>query len=327
MPDLSTTYLGLKLRNPIVVSSSNLTSTVEKVAACEEAGAGAVVLKSLFEEQIEADTSKMMDGMDATAHTDAYDYFRRSGNYHYMDDYFGLVEAAKERVDIPVIASLNCISAGAWLDYAQRFERVGADALELNVFVLPADISQSGEDVEKIYLDICRKIRKKVKIPVALKIGSHFSGLANFIKQMSDSGIGGLVLFNRFYRPDVDTKGMRIVPARALSAPEEMADSLRWIALLSGEINCDFAAATGVHDGNSVVKQLLVGAKTVQVCSTLMTKGLGQIAVMTGELEAWMSANEFQSIDDFRGKLCQEASDHPEIYERSQYVKALVGIS
>jgi dihydroorotate dehydrogenase (fumarate) len=204
---------------------------------------------------------------------------------------------------------------------------LGADALELNVFILPADIRKLGADIEKVYIDVCQKVRKKVSIPFSLKIGAHFSGLANMIKVLADEGSSGFVLFNRFYQPDVDIEKIAIVPANILSAPQEMTLSLRWIALLSGEIEADFAAATGIHDGKSVVKQLLVGAKTVQLCSVLYQNGIGYIRTMLKVVTEWMDRHSFSTLGEYQGMLWQEESEHPEVYERAQYVKALVGIS
>ena len=327
MADLSTSYLGLGLKNPVIVSSSNLTSTVPKVAACEAAGAGAVVLKSLFEEQIDADVSGMMENMDSSAYSEAFDFFQGSGQNFYLDKYLELVEESKKAVSIPVIASLNCVSAGNWIEYAKRIENVGADALELNVFIMPADVKREGREIERVYIDIVRKIRNRIGIPFALKIGPHFSGLANMIRELVREGASGIVLFNRFYRPDVDIERLRIKAAPILSAPEEMALSLQWIALLSGEIGADFGATTGIHNGESVIKQLLVGAKTVQLCSGLMKEGLGLISEIMSFITDWMDRHGYGRIDDFRGTLCQEESENPETYERSQYVKALVGIS
>lgn len=327
MADLQTKYLGLDLKNPIVVSSSNLTASVEKVVECEKAGAGAVVLKSLFEEQIRADTDQMMEGVDSLQYAEAFDYLTKTGEHHYIDEYLTLLEQAKSKVSIPVIASLNCVSSGSWIDYAERLEKLGADALELNVFVLPAGIRTPGKEIEQVYIDVCRRVRKKISIPFALKIGSHFSGLANMVKNLKDEGTAGFVLFNRFYQPDVDIEEMSIVPAKILSAPEEMGLSLRWIALLAGEIEADFSAATGIHDGKSIVKQLLVGAQTVQLCSVLYQNGIDYLGTMLNVVTEWMDRHNFSSIDQFRGRLSREQSENPEIFERAQYVKALVGIS
>ena len=327
MADLKTKYLGLDLKNPVIVASSNLTASVDKIVECENAGAGAVVLKSLFEEQIKADTAQMMEGVADAHYAEAFDYLTKTGDYHYIDEYLTLLEGAKSKVSIPVIASLNCVSDGSWIDYAQRLEKLGADALELNIFVLPAAVRKKGEEIEQIYLDVCRRIRKRISIPFALKIGSHFSGLANMIKNLKDEGAAGFVLFNRFYQPDVDIEKLTIVPAKTLSAPQEMALSLRWIALLSGEIEADFAAATGIHDGTSIVKQLLVGAKAVQLCSVLYQNGIDYAGTMLRVVTEWMERHNFSSLDDFLGMLNREKLDDPELYERAQYVKALVGLS
>ena len=327
MADLTTDYMGLKLKNPIVVASSRLTSTTDQVIQCAEAGAGAVVLKSIFEEQLLADTSEMMEDAEYLAHAEAMTFFSGMGENYYLNDYLKLIREAKERTDIPIIASLNCISAGTWIKYAESIEKAGADALELNVFVLPANVRKSSADIESVYLDIGRKLKKRSGIPVSMKIGTYFSGMAKMIHDLSDSGVDALVLFNRFYRPDVDIERLTLTSGGILSSPAEMSPSLQWIALLSGEIDCDFAATTGIHDAQGVIKQLLVGAKAVQLCTTLLKGGLERIGSILGEIESWMMKHEFGKIADFRGMLCQERSENPEAYERSQYVKALVGIS
>ncbi len=327
MADLSTSYMGLKLDNPVIVSSSSLTSTIDGVKRCEDAGAGAVVLKSLFEEQIASDTDRMIGSMDYNAYTDAYDLFSSSGSDFYLNEYISLVEKAKSSVSIPVIPSINCVSSRNWVDYAQRFVNVGADALELNVFILPSNPDTSGPVIEEAYFDILEDVKAHINIPVALKIGYHFSGMANFIRKLGTQGAEGIVLFNRFYRIDIDTKNLKIKPAGFISNPVEMALSLHWIALLAGEVSSDLSAATGIHDGNSIVKQLLAGASTVQLCSVLLNEGLDTIKDMKQYLERWMRENNFSTIADFKGLLSQKSSDHPESYERSQYIKALVGIS
>jgi dihydroorotate dehydrogenase (fumarate) len=325
MADLSSSYLGLTLRNPVVVSSSNLTSSVDKVVACEQAGAGAVVLKSLFEEQIVADTQQMMEQTEYLAHSEARDFFSGMGKNYYMDEYLKLVRHAKEQVSIPVIASLNCVSDGTWLDYAKSLQEAGADALELNVFIIPANIMQSGREIEEIYLRIGRKIKKRIGLPVAMKIGSHFSGLAHTIKALADDGMDGFVLFNRFYRPDVDIEKLAIVPAEIFSSRTEISLSLQWIALLSGEIGCE--ATTGVHEAADVIKQLLVGAAVAQTCTALYKQGVEHIGAILEGMREWMKRHGFEGIGEFQGRLSQERSEHPEAYERSQYVKALVGIA
>jgi len=327
MTNLSASYLGVSLKNPIIVASSNLTSSIGKLLECEKAGAGAVVLKSLFEEQILFDTNEMLNTVDYSSHPDAFDFLSGMGQNHYTDEYFKLLEDAKQKLSIPVIPSINCVSTGKWLSYAKTLQKLGADALELNVFIMPADVKKTSGDIEAVYLDIAKSIKKEISIPVAMKIGSHFSGLANMLKRLGKEGVDGFVLFNRFYRPDVDIEKEKLTHAKIFSAPEELNLSLQWIALLSGELSCDFAATTGIHTGEAVIKQLLVGAKAVQLCTALYKNGIGYISEVLKDLTAWMERHGYAKIEDFRGKLCQEKSGHPEAYERSQYVKALVGIS
>ena len=326
MNNLETTYLGLELKNPVLVASSKLTSNLEKLKECEQAGAGAVVLKSLFEEQIVTEAGSETENLDPTIHAEAWDYSRIMSEEYVLDNYLKLVEEAKQALSIPVIASLNCVTAGKWIDYAQRFEQVGADALELNVFIMPADAAQTSENIESIYFDIVRKIKKKLSIPVALKIGPHFSGLARVLTDLVEEGADGLVLFNRFYKPDIDIESEKLIPANALSVPQEMTLPLQWIALMSGELDCDLSATTGIHDAEGVVKQLLAGAKTVQLCSVLLKNGVDHLNVILSGLQNWMKRHNYTAIDEFRGALCQESSDNPLAYERSQYIKAIVGI-
>ncbi len=328
MADLSTTYIGLKLPNPIVVASSGLTATAPKVIEAAEAGAGAIVLKSLFEEQIVVETRQDLNGAEVDAHAEALDFLTRMGKDVHLNDHLAMLKEVKAKVPVPVIASLNCVTAREWMDYAVSLQKAGADALELNVFIMPASVRREGAEIEAVYLDIARKVRRRLSIPIAMKLGPHFSGLASMIRKLANEGINGFVLFNRFYRPDIDIEKLRLKAAGMLSTPAEMGPSLQWIALLSGDIeDADFAAATGIHDGEAVIKQLLVGARAVQVCSTLYRNGLGRIGEMLRALSAWMDGRGYGAIADFNGLLCQERSEHPEAYERSQYIKALVGIS
>ncbi|MDY7027340.1 MAG: dihydroorotate dehydrogenase-like protein [Spirochaetota bacterium] len=326
MSDLSTTYMGLQLKNPIIVSSSRLTYDLEKVKQCEKAGAGAVVLKSLFEEQINVASDRMIGELNFDAYTDAYDYFEETSKDFYINEYLELVEQAKAGVSIPVIASVNCVSDGNWIDYAERFEKMGADALELNVFIIPADVDTTGEVIEQKYVDILKKVKSRVNIPVALKLGSQFSGLANTMKRFADEGADGLVLFNRFYKPDIDIEEFKIKPAHVYSAPEEMAFTLQWMAILSGKVKADLAATTGIQSSADIIKQILAGAQVVELCSVLMKEGIGRIEGYIREIQEYMQRKGFNSLDDFRGKMSQESIEHPETYERSQYIKAIVGI-
>ncbi len=327
MSDLSTSYMGLNLKNPIIAASSSLTSSLDGVKKCEDAGAGAVVLKSLFEEQITSDKNRMVGDMNFDAYTDAYDFFNAASTDYYLDEYLGLVEDAKKALSIPVIASVNCVSPGKWTDYAERFENIGADALELNMFILPSSTTTTGSEIEETYLKILTDINKNINIPVAVKIGYHFSGMGNFINRAAEMGANGIVLFNRFYKMDIDIDNLSLKAAPILSGPSEIHLALQWIALMSGEIPADFSAATGIHDAEGVIKHLLAGAKSVQLCSTLLKNGVNRITDIKTGMEKWMEKKGYEEISDFNGILSQENSSHPEAYERSQYIKSVVGIS
>ncbi len=326
MSDLSTTFMGLMLKNPVIVSSSRLTYDIDKLKECEAAGAGAVVLKSIFEEQIQMESDRMVGDLNFDAYADAYDYFQETSHDYYMNSYLELVEKAKQELTIPVIASVNCVSDGNWIEYAERFQNVGADALELNIFIIPADEQTPGDVIEKKYLEILKKVKKKVSIPVALKLGSQFSGMAHMMRQFGQEGADGLVLFNRFYKPDIDIENMRLKAAHVYSSPEEMAFTLQWIAILSGKVKADLAATTGIHSGADIIKQILAGAHAVEICSAYMKNGINTIQTHLKEVEEWMQRKGYERLVDIRGLLSQESVDHPEAYERSQYIKALVGI-
>ncbi|MCK5197337.1 MAG: dihydroorotate dehydrogenase-like protein [Spirochaetales bacterium] len=327
MIDLSTSYMGIDLTNPVIAASSSITSTLDGVKKCEDAGAGAVVLKSLFEEQITIDKNRMIGDMSFDAYTDAYDFFNASSTDYYLDEYLGLVEDAKKALSIPVIASINCVSPGQWTDYAERFEDIGADALELNMFILPSNIATTGSAIEEIYLKILADVKKNINIPVAVKIGYHFSGMGNFIDTAAKNGADGIVLFNRFYKMDIDINNISLKAAPILSEPSEIHLALQWIALMSGEVSADFSAATGIHDAEGVIKHLLAGAKSVQLCSALLKNGVSRISDIKTEIETWMEKKEYGKISDFNGILSQENSTHPEAYERSQFIKSVVGVS
>lgn len=327
MTDLSTTYLGLSLRSPVIVGSSGLTRTLVNLEQIERNGAGAVVLKSLFEEQIKFEIRKVFSYDDIqNAYTEAEDYIRHYARSQTIGEYLQLIQDAKQRLSIPVIASINCVSASEWPAFASEIQKAGADALELNVFVLPADVDASGESYEQIYFDIIEQVKKQISIPVALKISYHFSGLGQMVKKLSWTGIQGLVLFNRFFNPDIDTDRLRIVPSGIYSRPEEISIPLRWIGILSHQVHCDLCASTGVHDGLGVAKQLLAGAKAVQVCSTLYKNGLDYLGVMHQDLKNWMQKNQYEKIDDFAGKLSMKMADNPVAYHRVQFMKHFAGI-
>jgi dihydroorotate dehydrogenase (fumarate) len=326
MADLSTTYMGLALRNPLVVASCSLTKTVDGVRRCADAGAGAVVLKSLFEEQILADLHG--NEVDATPlwHPEALDYVQRMGLELGPRSYLHLIGEAKRAVEIPVIASLHCVSPGLWTNYVRQIADAGADAIELNISAMPSDPKRDGAAVEKLYTDTVESVTHLASIPVAVKIGPYFSSIARMASELWKRGAKALVLFNRFYQFDIDIERMELAPGYRLSSPQEMGLPLRWISLLSGRIACDFSASTGAHDATGAAKLILAGATTVQLCSTLYKNGIDRIGEIRDELEALMEKHGFASMNEMRGKLSQAESEVPELYERLQYIKALVGM-
>jgi len=328
MASLATRYMGLELRNPVIVGSSGLTHSVENVIELEKNGAGAVVLKSLFEEQIRYEISKTMNQAEShdSYYPEAQDYISNYSRMHHVDNYLKLISDCKKAVSIPVTASINCVSAEEWIAFAKRIEEAGADALELNVFILPADPNFSGEQNEKIYFDIIDQVKNEVTIPIALKISYHFSGLAKTALKLSWAGAKGMVLFNRFYSPDINVESLKVVPSNVFSTPEEISTSLRWVAMLSDRLYCDIAASTGVHDGIGVVKQLLAGAKAVQIATTLYKNGFGRIGEMLTYLENWMDKNNFKTTEEFIGKLSLKKTENPAAWERVQFMKHFAGI-
>lgn len=327
MADLSTQYMGLKLRNPIVVGSSGLTNSIENIIKINEAGAGAVVLKSLFEEQINYAVSKTFNESETNyGYTEAHDYISNYTEEKDLDRYLGLISEAKSKVDIPVMASVNCVSASQWTSFAKKIEEAGADALELNMFVLPSDPKHSPDENEKVYFEILQSVIKQLSIPVSAKISYYFSGLANTALKLSWTGIKGLVLFNRFFSPDIDIDKFEVTSANVFSTPSELPISLRWVAMLSPQVHCDIAASTGIHDGKAVIKQLLAGAKSVQLASVLYKSGFDQIGGMLIEVEEWMDKHNFANTSDFIGKLSYKAAENPAAYERVQFMKHFAGI-
>ncbi len=326
MTDLSTEYMGLKLSNPLIIASCSLVKDVENVQRCQDAGAGAVVMKSLFEEQIRLEADRLVDSSNGMWHTEGYDYLSNTQMEFDEKEYLKIVAAAKKQASIPVIASINCATASGWLDYAGKLENSGADALELNISYLPNNTKESGQDVEKQYLAILQEVNSRIKIPIAVKIGPFFSSMARMASELSWKGASALVLFNRFYQFNIDIHQMKISAGNRFSTSGEIAQSLRWIALLAGKLDCDLAASTGSHTSEDVIKHLLAGATVVQLCSTLYLNGLSRIGEILKELEEWMTDNDFNSIPEFHGVLAQKNSEHPEMYERQQYMKALVGI-
>ncbi len=324
MADFKTTYLGLNLRNPIIVSSGPLTSSIEDLVKCEEAGAGAVVLKSIFEQQINYVVGKdSQSNSEFVGFSDFHDAYDNLSKDYYIDQYLELLADAKRKLSIPVISSINCTKITTWAEYAQRFEKVGADAIELNYYPIATKANVSGAQVEKDAIAFARTARKSIKVPISLKMGFEYSSLAHIMKSFEKEGVNGLVLFNHFFRPDIDIEKQDVCGGQALSNPTEYLESLRWIALMSGELKLDFAAATGIHNGETIIKMLLAGAKTVEINSVLMKHGLGMIGNMLCQIEKWMEDKGYKSVSDFRGKLCQERMMDGEYWERTQFMRTL----
>lgn len=322
MANLKTKYLGLDISNPIVVSSSGLSDTVEKIKDIEEAGAGAVVLKSLFEEQILNKADVLMGDQYYDAYPEAYDYINNYVKSNDIENYITLIKDAKKEISIPVIASINCVSAEGWIEFAEKIEQAGADALEVNIFVLPSDKLRSSAEYEEIYLNVARSLNKQINIPFSLKVGPNFTNLTGMAENLETLGAKGLVLFNRFFEPDIDIDNLAVVSAPRLSFPSEIRKSLRWIGMLSDENrNLDLAASTGVHDAETLIKLLLVGAQAVQVCSVVYSEGLDAIEEIKEGLSNWMDEKKFETIEDFRYKLNYANANSSQIYERSQFMK------
>lgn len=320
--DLTTSYLGLKLRNPLIVSSSTFTATAEGVAHCEKAGAGAVVLKSIFEEQILAEIQK-----EAGLNEELYNMNPEMEQYYHtyvrgneIGLYVKLIEDSKKAVSIPVIASINCTNKGEWISIAKKFQEAGADAIELNIAISPFNISTSPQDIEKEYFEILAQVKKNVSIPVAVKIGDHFTNICYMVNQLALHGADAVVMFNRFYNADINIDEMKAVAGNPLSVPEENGCTLRHISLVASQrVPCELSASTGVHSGNDAVKQILAGATTVQVCSALYQHGLEYLETMLRDMRNWMEVHHCTSIADFKGKANQQENVH--VWERMQYLR------
>ena len=326
MSILTTTYMDLELENPILVASCSFSKNLEGIKRISDAGAGAVVLKSLFEEQLQIETSELEQHIGTSWHTEAFDYVKNMGMQLGPKEYISLIEKAKAEVGIPLIASLNCLSPRWWAEYAKKLENAGADALELNISFLPSDPNRESSEIENLYLEAMDSVKGTVKIPIAVKLGPYFTSLARLGQNLCKKGASALVLFNRFYQVDINIDTLGFTTGKTFSAPEEMSLPLRWIALLSDRMDCDFAATTGIHDAKGVIKMLLAGARVVQLCSTLYVNGLEFINEILNDLQSWMTEHEFTSIDQFRGKLSREQGEKAELLDRLQYIKALVGV-
>jgi dihydroorotate dehydrogenase (fumarate) len=320
--DLSTNYLGFKLSNPIIVGSCGYTFSVKDIKNLVENGASAIVLKSIFEEEIvwEMETNLAQMQRPMTIYPEMYDYFDLDTIEDSVTKYLNLITEAKKEVNVPIIASVNCVSAHEWVPFARRIESAGADALELNIFIMPSDLNKTSQENEQTYFDIINAVLSEVNIPVAVKLSYYFTNLAAMIKKISETGVKGIVLFNRFFEPDFDLDSLTVVPTNVLSNPSDLGKSLRWIAIMSERVSCDLCASTGVHDGKAAIKQILAGAKAVQIASVLYKKGPKVIKEMLDEMKQWMEEKGFSTIDDFRGRMSQSRSLNPAVYERAQFM-------
>ncbi len=320
--DTGTKYLGLDLKSPIVVGSCGLTADIEKLAQMEAAGAGAVVLKSVFEEQIIHDIKRNTHIVAPTDnYGDSYEYIAQ----HVADDsigkHFALIREAKRRLSIPVIGSINCYSYENWLSYAIKFQEAGCDALELNMAILPYETNLSSDDVERTFSQIITTLRKSISIPISIKVGTYFTDMARQLQQLSWMGIQGVTMFNKSVQVDIDTDNMVMKNASYLSNPDEMYNTLRWVAIMGKKMRCDISASTGVYTGNDVVKMLLAGATTVQVVSCLYKSGIDYIRDLNKGLTEWMESKGFNSLQQFRGKLSVGTSEKASVAMRTQFMK------
>ncbi len=319
MVNLETKYMGLRMRNPLIVSSSGLTNSVDKIKKAEANGAGAVVLKSLFEEQINYEIGDLLKGND---YPEAEDYIRNYARENNLQTYLDLISDAKKEVAIPVFASINCITASDWTEFAQKIEKAGADGIELNINIIPVDRHTTSQELEQRYVDIVSQVKKQINIPIAVKIGYHFTNLLRMLENLSANGASGIVLFNRFYEPDIDINNMEFTTAEVFSSPGDIRHSLRWVGMLSEKTNMiDISASTGIHHDTEFIKMILAGANTVQVCSSVYKNGYGIISDIIEGLESWMQEKGFAKPDSFRGKMNYHRIKDPSIYERSQFMK------
>ena len=326
MVDLTTTYLDMKLKSPLVASPSPLMENIDHIVEMEDAGAAAVVLNSLYAEQIDAEKLALQYYIESTAHfhPEAADYFPEPDRFHARtDDYLDQIRRARERVDIPVIASLNGSELGDWIDLALEMQKVGASAIELNIYSIPSDINLTGQEVEAQTVEIVQAVCDKVWIPVAVKLSPYYSNFANLAKQLVDAGAGSLVMFNRFYQPDIDLETFEAEPNILLSTPYDLRLPLRWIGILHGRLEVDFAATSGIHEATDIVKMLMVGANVTMMTSAILKHGIGHIHRVTQELERWLEDNQYDSVQQMWGSVSQMNNPDPSVFERAQYIRGL----
>jgi dihydroorotate dehydrogenase (fumarate) len=324
--DLTTTYMGMKLKNPIVHSASPLTEDVDNVRRMEDAGASAVVMYSIFEEQITMESRQLDHYLEYGTESfgEALSYFPELESYKSgPEEYLEKIQEAKRATAIPIIGSLNGVSTGGWIDYAKKIQEAGADALELNIYYIPTDPRLTGGEVERMYVDVVSDVKRSVSIPVSVKIGPFFSAMANVADRLAAAGAGALVLFNRFYQPDLDLENLQVVPHLALSTSHELKLPLRWVAILYGRVPVDFGITTGIHTHEDVLKGLMAGAKVTMLTSEVLKRGISRISHMLGDLTTWMDEHEYESVKQLLGSMSQKNCAEPAAFERANYMKAL----
>lgn len=325
-PDLSTEYMGLKLKNPIVASASPLSKSIDSAKSVEDAGASALVCYSLFEEQISHDANELDHFLTTTAdsYAEALSYFPDKGEYNLgPEEYVDHIRKLKESLEIPVIGSLNGVSNGGWINFARKIEEAGADGIELNIYYIPTDAEIDGQSVERIYTDDVRAIKSAVKIPVAVKLSPYFSSMSNMAKKLDEAGADALVLFNRFYQPDIDLDKLEVYPNLELSNRWELRLPLRWIAILHNNIRASLAATSGISDYTDVLKVMMVGGDVAMMCSELLRHGIHKISDVITDLQNWMNENEYDSISLMKGSMDYSSVEQPAAYERANYMKIL----
>lgn len=326
MVDLKTSYLGLALKNPVMASASPLSKKVDGIKKLEDAGASAVVMYSLFEEQIVHESLALDHFLNRGTDTyaESLTYFPDLQNYNVgPDEYLNLIRKAKAAVEIPVIGSLNGVSTGGWIDYAKRIEQAGADALELNVYYISTDIYLSSQELEQNYIDLVKDIRSQIKIPLAVKLSPFFTALPNMAHRLVQAGANGLVLFNRFIQPDLDIETLEVTPNLFLSNSNELRLPLRWIAILFGRIQADLALTSGVHTAQDVLKSMMAGASTTMLASSLLQHGISHVTEILNDMQSWMETFEYESVQQMKGSMSQRAVAEPAAFERANYMKAL----
>ncbi len=324
--DLSTKYLGLNLRNPLVTAASPLADSLDNIRRMEDAGAAAVVLHSLFEEQLRLERMELHHHLTASTEsfTEAQSFFPEPSEFSLgPEEYLEHIRRAKAAVKIPIIASLNGASEGDWTDCARKMQAAGADAIELNVYFIPADMNLDGDRVEQTYLNILKAVKGAVKIPVAIKLSPFFSNMANMAKRLDQAGADGLVLFNRFYQPDIDLDSLEVQPHVLLSTPQALRLPMRWIAILHGKLRANLAATSGIHHAPDVIKMLMVGADVTMLCSTLLKNGIEYLRVIEQGMRTWMEEHEYESVRQMQGSLSQARCSDPTAFERAQYMRVL----